>query len=675
MGILPYHTQWADFFHNLRLVVIDELHTYRGILGSHVANVLRRMKRICQFHGSDPNFVCTSATIANPIDLAQQLLEKNVAIVDSDGSPRGEKHLIVYNPPFANEQLGIRRSAIMETAMLARRLLSSDIQTIIFARARLTTELLLGYLRDTLGTASKTIRGYRGGYLPLERREIETGLRNGKVRAVVTTNALELGVDIGTLDAAVLAGYPGTIASAWQQLGRAGRRADLSLGILVTTGNPIDQYIASHPAYLFESSPEHALINPDNLAILANHLQCAVYELPFSRGEPFGSISNVDNLLGVIAEAGNIHASDSSFRWQASYFPAGSVNLRTAGGNNIVIQDITGDDSVVIGEIDKETAPALVYEGAVYLHEGRQFGIEKLNWEQGIATARQTTVDYYTSALAGTSVQIVEEYDSEISGNTIKSNGRVLITTQTTSYRMVKRYTHEILGYGQINLPPQEYETTAYWMTLTPDLTNSLQEINILLRPNNYGPNWSEQRNKARARDHYRCIQCGVSERPDREHDVHHIMPFREFGYVPGENSAYLEANELDNLSTLCHSCHRAIESSVGTRSALGGLGNLLQNSALLLLMCAPGDIGVLVEQKSAYTQLPTITIFDHAPGGLGLSMKLYDCHDELFVRTYDMLMGCSCEEGCPACIGPVAEISAPVKDLTKSLLQAIVQQ
>lgn len=675
MGIMPYHTQWADFFHNLRLIAVDELHTYRGILGSHVANVLRRMKRIWQFHGGDPTFVCTSATIANPVELAERLLETQVNIISEDGSPQGEKHLIIYNPPFANEQLGIRRSAVLEACALARILLTSDIQTIIFARARLTTEILLGYLRDSLGAGAKTIRGYRGGYLPLERREIEAGLRSGKVRGVVTTNALELGVDIGTLDAAILAGYPGTIASAWQQLGRAGRRADLSLGILVTTGSPIDQYIASHPGYLFESSPEHALINPDNLAILANHLQCAVFELPFSRGEPFGSIPDIDDLLTVIAESGAIHASEKSFHWQAGYFPAGNVNLRTAGNNNIVIQDFSNGEPVVIGEIDREAAPTLIYEGAIYLHEGRQYNIERLDWEQGVASALQTTADYYTTALTGTSVQILEEFESETAGNTVKTSGRVSISTQATSYRLVKRYTHETLGYGQINLPPQEYETTAYWMTLTPDLTAALEENDILLRPNEYGPNWSEQRNKARARDHYRCTKCGAAERPDRQHDVHHIRPFREFGYISGKNSAYEEANQLENLVTLCHSCHRAIESSMGTRSALGGLANLLQNSASLLLMCAPGDIGVLAEQRSTYTQLPTITIFDHAPGGLGLSLRLYELHEELFARTNEMLSGCGCEEGCPACIGPVAETDRPIKDLTKSLLKAIIQK
>ncbi len=676
VGILPYHTQWADFFRHLKLVVLDELHTYRGIFGSHMANVLRRLRRICQFYGSNPRFVCASATIANPLGLAGRLLEAPVALVDQDGSPSGEKHIILYNPPTLDERLGVRRSYTLETASLAGQFLSHQIQTIVFARARLTTEVLLGYLRDTLQTQGldpALVRGYRGGYLPLERRDIEKGLRQGDIRGVVATNALELGIDIGTLSAAILAGYPGTIASTWQQLGRAGRRNDLSVGILVGSGAPLDQYIMTHPAYVFERSPEHALIDPDNLNIVVNHLRCAAFELPFERGEHFGTFQDVDSVLGVLAEEGEIHESNGVFRWMAGSYPAGSVSLRTSGSHRVVIQARADEQVEVIGEIDRESAPTMVYQGAAYIHEGRQYVIEALDWENGIATAKQAELDYYTTAASSSSIQIEEEFETETVGDCVKTLGRVIVTTQAGSYRMIKRYTHETLGYGEIDLPAQEFETTAYWVSLTPDLTTQLEEANILLRPNDYGPNWPQQRDKARARDGYRCTRCGAPERENRQHDVHHLRPFREFGYVPGQNEAYLEANRLENLTTLCSNCHRAVEASTGTRSALGGLSHAVHNIATLLLMCSANDIGVLAEQRSTHTKMPTITIFDRAPGGLGFSLKLYELHADLLKGAMELVRDCPCAEGCPACVGPSGEVGGETKNLTQALLDAML--
>ncbi len=684
MGILPYHTRWARFFENLQLVALDELHTYRGILGSHMANVLRRLRRVCRFHGSDPVFVCTSATIANPRELAEQLIEAPVALINEDGSPRGEKHIILYNPPTLDEKLGLRRSYTLETRSIAGRFLAANTQTIVFARARLTTEVLLGYLRDEVereGIEAGSVRGYRGGYLPLERREIERGLRAGDVRGVVATNALELGVDIGSLGAAVLAGYPGTIASTWQQFGRAGRRADVSVGVLVASGAPLDQYIVTHPRYLFESSPEHALINPDNLVILVNHLRCATYELPFERGEAFGGFAEATDVLDLLAEeSGEIHFSGNVYRWVSDAYPAAGFSLRTNTQDVVIIQENSappGDPEgevrpQVIGEVDRHSAPILVYEGAVYLHEGTPYLIETLDWSQGVALARRTAVDYYTLATSSTSVQIEEIAESALEGDCVKEHGQVIVTTQASGYRLIRRYTHETLGYGQIDLPPQQFETTAYWFYLTPDLTTRLEETNILLKPNDYGPNWPQQRDAARRRDGRRCTQCGAPERPDRQHDVHHLRPFREFGYVPGQNENYREANQLENLVTLCQTCHRAVESAQGTRSALGGLANVLHNLATLYLMCSPNDIGVVAEQRSTATKAPTITIYDHAPGGLGFSVRLYDLHARLLRGALDIVRDCSCTHGCPACVGPIGESEMDAKVLTLALLEAV---
>jgi DEAD/DEAH box helicase domain-containing protein len=677
VGILPAHTRWADFFQNLRLVVLDELHTYRGIFGSHMANVIRRLKRICRFYGSDPIFFCASATIANPAELAEKLIEAPVVLVDQDGAPRGEKHIILYNPPLLDAKLGLRRSYILETCDIATQLIMAGVQTAVFARARLTTEILLGYIRDrtsTLGENPPNVRGYRGGYLPLERREIERGLRSGEVRGVVATNALELGVDIGALGAAILAGYPGTLASTWQQFGRAGRRADVSVGVLVASATPLDQYIVAHPAYLFERSPEHALINPDNLVILLNHLRCAAYELPFKAGESFGAFVDVDVPLALLAEAGEIYSSGGMHRWVSNVFPAGEIGLRTGSSDIVIIQDISGETPEVIGQLDRQSAPLMVHEGAVYLHEGRQYLIERLDWEHGLAQARSTEVDYYTDATSVSAVKVQEEFERSRSGNCFKATGRVQVTHQVTGYRIIKRYTHETLGHGEVLLPPQQFETTAYWIFLTPDLIAQLGDTPLLLRPNDYGPNWAVQRDRARARDGYRCTHCGASEQPDQQHDVHHIRPFREFGYIAGQNEAYIEANNLDNLVSLCRSCHRAVEAVTGTHSALSGLANILHNLAALYLMCAPGDIGVVVEQHSTYTQAPTITLYDHVPGGMGLSVRLYDLHEEVLASALELVRSCACAEGCPACVGPVGEAGSEAKQQTISLLRAMIR-
>lgn len=675
VGVLPYHSRWASFFANLRLVVLDELHTYRGVFGSHMANVIRRLRRICAFHGSDPVFICASATIANPQELAERLIEAPVTLIDSDGAPQGEKHIVLYNPPTVDPKLGIRRSYTLETRRIAGRFFAAGTQTIVFARARLTTEVLLGYLRDEvaeMGFDPETVRGYRGGYLPLERRAIEAGLRDGSVQGVVATNALELGVDIGALGAAILAGYPGTIASTWQQFGRAGRRADVSAGLLVASGAPLDQFIAQHPAYLFEQPPEHALIDPDNLVILVNHLRCAAYELPFRRGEPFGEFADAEAVLDVLAEDGELHASGGAYRWVSDAYPAAEFGLRTSSLDVVVIQDHSDAEPVVIGEVDRPSAPNLVHQGAVYMHEGAQYLIEDLDWEQGLAIARRAEVDYYTDASSSTHLAVNEEQETAVVGDCVKAHGRVTVTSQVTGYRAIKRYTHETLGFGRVDLPPQQFETAAMWFYLTPDLTARLEAEHVLLRPNDYGPNWPAQRDAARARDGYRCTQCSAPERPDRQHDVHHVRPFREFGYIPGENENYLAANVLDNLVTLCPSCHQLAEANRRQRSALGGAASALRNVATLLLMCSPNDIGVLAEMRSTETRAPTITVYDAAPGGLGLSLRLYDLYDELIAATLELVRDCPCEEGCPACVGPVGEIEADTKAATVALLAAL---
>ncbi|HOG28691.1 MAG TPA: DEAD/DEAH box helicase, partial [Vicinamibacterales bacterium] len=407
-GVLPHHPKWAKLFGGLRYVVIDELHAYRGVFGSHLANVLRRLRRVCEHYGSSPTFICSSATIANPVELAESLAERPFELVAESGAPRGEKWLVFVNPPIVNRQLGIRRSYISQSRGLALEFLQKGLQVIVFAQSRLSTEILTRYLKDAHDGApgeSDLIRGYRGGYLPHRRREIERGLREGAVRGVVSTNALELGIDIGALDVAVLAGYPGTIASTWQRFGRARRRSGRSAGVLVASSAPLDQYVVRHPAYFFDASPEHALVNPDNLQILVDHVKCAAFELPFATTDTFGR-ENVQDILGILAEEGFVHLSRPGsaegaagrWHWTSESYPADAISLRTVSSDNFVVVDVTGKPRD-IGETDFNTALEILHEKAIYIVEGRLYQVERLDVEGRKAYVRHVDCDYYTDAI------------------------------------------------------------------------------------------------------------------------------------------------------------------------------------------------------------------------------------------------------------------------------------
>jgi DEAD/DEAH box helicase domain-containing protein len=676
-GILPHHPRWAAFLENLRWVVVDELHVYRGVFGSNVANLIRRLHRLCRFYGSDPGFILTSATIANPQELAERLIEAPVRLIppDMDGSPQAEKHVLVYNPPVIDPALGMRRAYTLEATRIASRFLRLGVQTVVFARARRTTEVLLGYVRDTFaqeGGDPATVRGYRGGYLPLERRDIERGLRDGSVRGVVATNALELGVDIGQLGAAVVAGYPGTIASMWQQAGRAGRRAEASVAVLVASAAPLDQFIATHPRYLFERSPEHGLINPDNLAILLRHVRCAAFELPFQSGEAFGAFADVEEILDFLAEQGDVHRSEGAYHWVAEGYPAEEVSLRAGTDDTVVIQDVGAGRPVVIGQVDRAAAPILVHEGAVYIHEGRTYLVRRLDWEKGLADVEPAEVDYYTDASDAVDLAVLEIFDADETWPARRAHGRARVTAQATSFRKVKRYTHETLGYGRIDLPPREFETTAYWTWMGTETVKRLELEGVLLPANEYGPDWPRARDAARARDEYRCRQCEAPEREGRHHEVHHLRPFRDFDYRPGENRADRQANALDNLITLCAACHHRAEAARGARTALGGLSYVLASIAPLYLMCDPRDLGTIAEARSKESGGPTVTIYDRVPEGLGLAERLYELHDELLRGAQELIRSCPCPDGCPACVGPVGPGGHEVKAMTLRLIEAL---
>ena len=697
-GILPYHTAWEPFFTGLRYVILDEVHTYRGVFGSHVANVLRRLQRICHLYGSHPHFICTSATIANPQQFVERLIEQPVTVIDQNGAPRGEKQVILYNPPLYDPERGLRRSAVLDTQELATRALRANLQTIVFGRSRLTTEILLTYLREMEdgrretgdgrqetgdgrretgdrrqetgdgrqetgdgrretgdrrretgdGRQATRIRGYRGGYLPNERRAIETGLRDGTVQGVVATNALELGIDIGGLQAAVLCGYPGTIASTWQQMGRAGRTEEGALAILVATGGLLDQYILQHPDYIFERSPEHALINPDNLLLLVDHLRCAAFEVPFAVGESFGRCPFTEDALQLLVEQGEVQFHGGRYFWRGPSYPARQFSLRSAGGDTVAIQvesfveptesitdnqarlrqarlrqaqpalgetsgapddvDFYGEGAAseepatrietvrVIGQIDRGSAPLFLHDGAIYLHEGQSYHVKTLDLETHQATVAPTKVDFYTEVTTETEINVLAvQQERSVTGATV-THGDLLVQSQVVGYRRVKRFTHETLGTFPLEYPPQQLETSGYWFSLLPIVQQQLAEQGQWFDSvNDYGPNWQAQRQRVRARDNYRCTQCGRPEAPTRQHDVHHLVPFRTFGYLPGLNENYREANRLNNLVLVCRTCHRRLESGVRTRTGLDGLAYALTNLAPLHLMCDPQDLGVTV--------------------------------------------------------------------------------
>lgn len=487
-GILPHHTLWIRLFENLKFIVVDEVHHYRGIFGSHMANLMRRLRRICRFYGSNPQFVCCSATIANPRELAEKLFDTNFSLVDNNGAPRGEKHFIFYNPPVINEELGIRKSVVNEAVRIATRFLLSNIQTIVFGRSRLRVEILTTYLKRAMEREKKDperIRGYRGGYLPNERRDIEEGTRSGKYLGVVSTNALELGIDIGQLKAAVLAGYPGTIASTWQQGGRAGRSQGTSVVVLVANSSPLDQFIIQHPRYFFGANPESGLINPDNLAILASHIKCGAFELPYENEERFGDVE-IEGLLKYLEEERVMrHTGDKWFYTSAAY-PAEEISLRSASSENFVILNTSNNNSV-IGEVDLHSASSLIHEQAIYIHQTQPFVIDKLDWDGRTAFAREIDVDYYTDAVEESDIKVlIDDFSNPIENAKAKPFsyaqrhfGEVSVSTIVPKYKKIRFETHENVGFGYIHLPQLDKQTESYWLEISPELAKHLVDSKV----------------------------------------------------------------------------------------------------------------------------------------------------------------------------------------------------
>ncbi len=615
-GILPHHTKWVRLFENLRYVVLDEVHTYRGVFGSHLANLLRRLARVARFYGSEPQFICCSATIANPGELAEQLIEKNVFVVEENGAPAAEKLFVFYNPPMINRNLGIRRSYLNESTRVAKELLARKLQTIVFANSRLHTEVLLTYLQQANRPQPgqpEPIRGYRGGYLPQERREVERGLREGRIRGVVATNALELGMDIGSLDACVMAGYAGSIASTWQRAGRAGRRSGTSCAVLVASSAPLDQYIVQHPDYFFERSPEHAYVQPDNLEILVNHLKCAAFELPLSSQDKFGSV-DVATWCERLAEAGYLHRSGGSWHWVQQAYPADTVSLRAVTSDNFVIIDTTGGehgDQEVIGEVDFSSALTTVHPKAIYIHQGQQYHVDKLDFDQRKAYVKRVEVDYYTDAIRYTQVRVLEVAEEEsVAGPAARAHGDVVVRSQVVGFKKIKFFTNENVGDGKLELPENEMHTTAFWITLERGL---LAELPFALS--------------------------------DRQNGI--------FGLLYALESM---------ASLLLMSDRRDLGTAVGERPASPGIDTAWQE-----YRTSTSDLS---ESREFFE--PNLYLYDAYPGGIGFSEPLYRVHDLLLRKTRELITACPCEQGCPSCVGPAGEKSERSKEAALAILDRL---
>lgn len=620
-GILPHHTKWQKLFTNLKYVVIDELHVYRGVFGSHFTNVIRRLKRICRFYGQDPVFICCSATVANPKEHAERLLERPVELIDRSGAPTASKSFILYNPPIVNRELGIRQSAMTPARLMAAELISNDIQTIIFTTSRLNVEVLSKYLKDQFakGKALDTqfVTGYRGGYLPNLRRQIERGLREREVMGVVSTNALELGIDIGDLEACIMVGYPGSIASTWQQAGRAGRRMGHSLAILIARSNPMDQFIVENPDYFLSRSPEHCRTNPDNLLILLHHIKSAAFELPFERGERFGG-ENLEELLGYLEEKGVLHRVDDRWHWTAESYPADEIGLRSINTENAVVVDTTtAGDHKVIAEVDWDSSFTTVHDEAIYMMDSRQYHVDRFDLERKKAYVHKVDVDYFTDAMTYTNVRVIDSFNKKKQQSIIIEHGEVQVVRKVVGYKKIKFYTSENIGYGDVSLPEKDMHTTSYWFTIPKDLLLGLN---------------------------------------------------------------FLQAEIIDGLSGLAYCLQhlasmilmsdlRDIDRCIGDKSGEWFVRFLMGSRTITPF--SPVDKETLPVGIDAFD--PTVFIFDAYPGGIGFSELLYEKHDDLLGATRRLIVNCPCASGCPSCVGPTLEVGTAAKTVALTILDLII--
>lgn len=601
-GILPHHTKWAQFFEGLQYVVIDEIHSYRGVFGSHLANVLRRLKRVCAFYGASPQFILCSATIGNPKDHAEALLEEDVHAIADSGAPTGDKHVLLWNPPVVNPDLGLRASARSQSTKIARTAIKAGLKTLVFAQSRTMVEVLTKYLKDVFDSDPRKparIRAYRGGYLPTERREAERAMRAGAIDGIVSTSALELGVDIGSLDVVILNGYPGSVAATWQRFGRAGRRQQASVGVLVASSDPLDQYVVRHPEFFSNATPEQARIAPDQPVILLDHIRCAAFELPFLKGERFGPV-DPEVYLQLLAEDGVVHGEGDRWEWIADSYPANAVSLRSVADGNFVVVDRTDGRQTIIAEVDYSSAPLMLYEGAIHMVQSAPYQVERLDWEGRKAYVTRTHVDYYTDAIDYTKLKVLERFDGSIAGVGTCHHGEVHVVRRVAGYKKIRYYTHENIGYGPVNLPDQEMHTTSLWWQLP---------------------------------------QHVLDERfASRQDALDGFLGAAYALHVVAKVAVMADAADLQ----------KAVGSGDGAWFATAdgrGRGQLRTIE------------GNLTHAEAHDRFVPTVYLYDNYPGGVGQSEPLWRRQHELVVRAKELIERCECKAGCPACVGPVLAV------------------
>ncbi|GFF08139.1 DEAD/DEAH box helicase, partial [Stenotrophomonas maltophilia] len=598
-AILPHHTKWAQFFENLRYIVIDEVHTYRGVFGSHVTNVLRRLKRICAFYGVQPQFILCSATIGNPQAHAEALIEAPVTAITESGAPSGPKQVLLWNPPVINPDLGLRASARSQSNRIARIAIKSGLKTLVFAQTRLMVEVLTKYLKDIFDHDPRKpprIRAYRGGYLPTERRETERAMRAGNIDGIVSTSALELGVDIGSLDVVILNGYPGSVAATWQRFGRAGRRQQPALGVMVASSQPLDQYVVRHPDFFAEASPEHARIAPDQPLILFDHIRCAAFELPFRVGDGFGPI-DPEVFLEALAETEVIHREGERWEWIADSYPANAVSLRAVADGNFVVVDRSDGRQQIIAEVDYSAAALTLYEGAIHMVQSTPYQVETLDWDGRKAYVTRTHVDYYTDSIDFTKLKVLDRFDGGVAGRGDSHHGEVHVVRRVAGYKKIRYYTHENIGYGPVNLPDQELHTTAVWWQLPQAL---------LLRA-------------------FASKQDALDGFLGAAYALHIVATV----------AVMADARDLQKSVGNGDGSWFAIADQSGRGQLRGSEGD-------------PGGVELLQEF------VPTVYLYDNFPGGVGLSEPLWQRQAELVQRARELVQRCDCRAGCPACVGPV---------------------
>jgi DEAD/DEAH box helicase domain-containing protein len=628
-GILPMHARWASLFQGLRYVIIDELHTYRGVFGSHMAHVIARLRRIAAFHGAHPAFLMATATIGNPREHAARLLGEaadELVLIDDSGAPRAARQVFIYNPPVVNAELGIRGSTLKHAVRLAADLVRARVPSIVFGPSRNSVEVMLKYLRAKVGdvAGSDALMAYRGGYLPETRRRIERGLRDGDILCVVATNALELGIDIGDLDAVVCAGYPGSVAGTWQRFGRAGRRGDRSIAVLVCSSAATDQYLAREPGYVLGASAEHARIDPLNVEILIQHLKCAAFEAPFelssAEAPPAGAESygglNADETreaLDYLAARGLLHRAANRYDWCGEAFPASSVSLRSIGWDNFVIIDVASGES--LGELDWRAAHTMLHEQAIYQQDAEQYQVEKLDFENHKAFVRKVEPDYFTTALTYRSVAVLDESARAALGRASIGWGEVKVIEKVTGYKKIKFFTHENAGYGDVHLPEIQMHTTSFWLTSPEALIADAAQARRVGR--------------AAVLDGLR----GLGHALEAVASLGLMCDPRDLGQTLAEAPAALSADGGDEAGQV-----------------------------------APGR-DPLASRTGGFE--PTLFLFDAIPGGVGLAERIYERAGELLDRARSLVEGCSCVSGCPACVGPT-EQHALRKRLTLDVLNAL---